>query len=158
MFIKFINKKRKIVLNGYMSIEASFIMPWVIFLFVFIIYTSFYLYDKCVLFQDAYALSLRGSIQKEDGKVLQYINEHMAEQFGNKYFGVGKVEGKAEQSGQEVRVIGTCSVKIPFDNFLTFSNESGWQIQTEAKAQVINPTKVIRKCRMAENIIDSIGG
>ena len=154
----FEHKKRKIVLRGYMSIEASFIMPWVIFLFVFLMYTSFYLYDKCVLFQDSYTVCMRGSIQKEDGKVLQYVNEHMAEQFGNKYFGVGKVEGKAERSGDEVRVIGTCSVKIPFDNFLTFSNESGWNIQTEAKAQIINPTKIIRKCRMAENIIDNIGG
>lgn len=153
----FKHKKRKFALKGYMSLEASFIMPWVIFLFVFLIYTSFYLYDKCVLFQDAYMLCLRGSVQKEEGGALKYVNEHMMEKFGSKYFGVGRVDAKAEQSGQEIRVIGTCSVKIPIAHFLTMSNKSGWQIQTEAKAQIINPTKIIRKCRMAEKIIDKAG-
>lgn len=151
-------KQRRKALKGYMTLEASFIMPWVIFLFAFLIYASFYLYDKCVLFQDAYVLALRGSVQKEEAEALKYVNEHMGTQFGNKYFGVGRVNGSAEKSKKEIKVIGSCSVKIPFDNFLTFSKESGWQISTQAAAQIINPTKVIRKCRMAENIIEKVGG
>lgn len=154
----FKHKERRIALKGYMTLEASFIMPWVIFIFVFLIYSSFYLYDKCVLFQDAYTLCLRASVQKEDGGAMKYINEHMTEKFGSKYFGVGNIDGSARRSGQEIRLVGKCAVKIPFDNFLTFSGESGWQIQTEAKAWVINPTKVIRKCRIAENLIKKAGG
>lgn len=139
--------------KGYMTIEAGFIIPWVIFLFVFIIYGSFYLYDKCVLFQDAYAVCFRGSIQKDEGEILTYINEHLIEQFGRKYFGVGGVEGSVRQSGRDVYVAGVCSVKTPFTHFLTMPGKSGWQIQTEAAARIMNPTKMIRKCRMAENII-----
>ena len=154
----FKHKKRKPALKGYMSIEASFIMPWVIFLFVFLIYTSFYLYDKCVLYQDAYTLCLRGSVQKEDGGALKYVNKHMREQFGSKYFGVGRVDARAEQSGQEIRVIGACSLKVPISNFLTMSKADAWLIQTEAKAQIINPVKIIRKCRMTEKIINKVGG
>lgn len=142
--------------KGYMTVEASLIMPCVIFLFVFLIYTGFYLYDKCVLFQDVYVLSMRGSVQKEEGGCLKYINEHMEKQFGSKYFGVGRVEGKAEQSGQDVRVSGSCSVKAPFNNFLTFSGADGWTIRTEAKARVINPTRIIRKCRVAENLLRKV--
>ena len=56
-----LNKMKK----GYMSVEASFIITWTVFLFVFLIYLSFYSYDKCVLFQDAYAVCFRGSIQKQ---------------------------------------------------------------------------------------------
>lgn len=131
-------------------------MPWVIFLFVFLIYMSFYLYDKCVLFQDAYAVCFRGSIQKEENGALNYIDSHMETQFGRKYFGVGSLETRAAQSGKEVRVYGACSIKIPFHHFLTMAAKSGWQIQTEARAQIINPTRVIRKCRMAENILNKI--
>ncbi|MCM1039999.1 MAG: hypothetical protein NC434_11815 [Ruminococcus sp.] len=137
-----------------MSVEAGFIMPWVIFLFVFLIYGSFYLYDKCVLFQDAYAVCFRGSIQKEE-EPADYINAHLTEQFGRKYFGTGSVEGSVRQSGQKVYVSGMCSVKVPFTNFLMMSGNEGWQIRTEAAAQIINPTKIIRKCRMAENMIQS---
>ncbi len=140
-------------MKGYMSIEAAFIIPWVIFLFVFLIYISFYLYDKCVLFQDAYTVCFRGSIQKEENSALNYIQEHIEEQFGRKYFGVGKVEKSVRQSGKEVYVYGECHVKMPFSHFLVLANKDGWHIQTNAKAEIINPTKVIRKCRMVENVL-----
>lgn len=155
---KLFNSKKRRALKGYMTLEASLIMPWVVFLFIFLIYMSFYLYDKCVLFQDSYSLCLRGSVQKEDDGAVKYVNAHMAEKFGSKYFGVGKVIGSVKQSGKEIRVEGECNVKIPFDNFLTFSREKGWHIKTEASAQIINPTDIIRKCRMAENLIKKAGG
>lgn len=136
-----------------MTVEAGFIMPWVIFLFVFLIYGSFYLYDKCVLFQDAYTVCFRGSIQKDEKEALPYVENHMKEQFGKKYFGVGKVEGSVRQAGQELCVNGSCSVKVPIVHFITMAKEDGWQIQTEASACIMNPTKLIRRCRMAENIL-----
>lgn len=139
-----------------MTLEAAFIIPWVIFLFVFLIYSGFYFYNKCVLFQDAYAICFRGSIQKDEGGVVDYINAHMGEQFGSKYFGVENVSGSVEKKRQSVIVYGTCSVKIPFWNFLTMAKSDGWQIQTGVKAQIINPTKVIRKCRMVENFFDGL--
>lgn len=142
-------------IKGYMTLEAAFMIPWVIFLFVFLIYASFYLYDKCVLFQDCYAVCFRGSVQKEENGALDYINSHMERQFGRKYFGVGSVEGAVEQEGKEVSVYGTCSVKIPFAHFITMANAHGWQIRTSAKAQMINPTKVIRRCRMVENVLQA---
>lgn len=146
-------KIKTISVNAYMTLEASFIMPWVIFIFVFLIYISFYSYDKCVLFQDTYALCLRGSIQKEKGTAVDYINSHMAGQFGKKYFGVGRIEASVEQHGKEVKVYAECSVRLPFKHFLTMSNADGWHIRTEAGAWEINPTKLIRSFRMAENLL-----
>lgn len=139
--------------KGYMTLEASVIMPWVIFIFVFLIYMSFYLYDKCVLFQDAYALCLRGSIQKEEDGAVNYINTHMSGQFGKKYFGTNNVQGSVERCGQEIKVYAACNVKMPFNHFMTMAKAGGWQIQTEARAKIINPTKVIRRCRMIEKIL-----
>lgn len=143
-------------IDGYMSLEAAFVIPWVIFLFVLLIYVSFYLYDKCVLFQDAYTICFRGSIQKEENGALDYIQTHMAAQFGGKYFGVESVEKSAKQSGKEVYVYASCRVRVPFGHFLAMANEDGWQIQTSAKAQIANPTKILRKCRMAENALHFI--
>lgn len=136
-----------------MTIEAAFIIPWVIFLFVFLIYTCFYFYDKCVLFQDSYTICFRASIRKEENGISDYVNSHMEQQFGKKYFGVGKVEANMQQSAREVNIYAACSVKVPFTHFLTMTQEEGWSIQTQAKAQIINPTKIIRKCRMAENVL-----
>lgn len=140
-------------IRGYMTLEAAFIIPWVIFIFVFLIYAAFYLYDKCVLFQDAYTVCFRASIQKEENGISDYLSSHMESRFGRKYFGVGTVEKRAEWSDKEVSVYGACSVKIPFGHFLTMAGKSGWQIQTQAKAQIMNPVKIIRRCRMAENVV-----
>lgn len=136
-----------------MTVEAGFIIPWVIFLFIFLIYAGFYLYDKCVLFQDAYTVCFLGSIQKNETGALDYINAHMKEQFGSKYFGTEGVQGSARKEGQEVMVFGACGVKVPLNHFLTMAGKGGWQIQTEARAQIVNPTKIIRRCRMAENAL-----
>lgn len=150
-------KKRKNAgykeMGGYMTVEAAFIIPWVIFLFVFLIYAAFYLYDKCVLFQDAYTVCFRASVQKEENGVSDYLSSHMEERFGRKYFGVGKVEKNVEQDRKEVSVYAACNVKTPIRHFLVMPQTDGWQIQTQAKAQIMNPTKIIRKCRMAENAL-----
>lgn len=137
---------------GYMSVEASFLITWTVFLFVFIIYLSFYSYDKCVLFQDAYAVCFRGSIQKQENQVVPYISAHMQEQFGKKYFGVGEVHGTVDQSGHTASVTGECQVRVPIRNLFTLYDKEGWKLRTQAKAQIINPTGVIRKCRWIGNV------
>lgn len=146
----FLRKMRK----GYMSVEATFIITWTIFLFVFLIYLSFYSYDKCVLFQDAYAVCFRGSIQKQEDKVVPYISAHIQEQFGRKYFGVGQVHGAVDREGHTTSVTGECQVKVPIHHFFTLYDKKGWNIRTQARAQIVNPTKVIRKCRWVSNMID----
>ncbi|MDE7231796.1 MAG: hypothetical protein K2N37_01790 [Lachnospiraceae bacterium] len=138
--------------KGYMTVEAAFLITWTVFLFVLLIYLSFYSYDKCVLFQDAYTVCFRGSIQKKEDQVVPYINAHMQQQFGRKYFGVGKVQGTVDRNGNTTSVTGECQVKVPIRQFFTMHDRAGWKIKTKAKAQIINPTKVIRKCRWVGNL------
>lgn len=137
--------------RGYMTVEASFIVTWTIFLFVLLIYLSFYSYDKCVLFQDAYAVCFRGSIQKKEEQVVPYINAHMEEQFGSKYFGVGQVHGTVDKNGNTTSVTGECQVKVPVRQMFTMDDKAGWLISTQARSQIINPSKVIRRCRWVKN-------
>ena len=137
--------------KGYMTLEASFLITWTLFLFVLLIYLSFYSYDKCVLFQDAYSVCFRGSIQKDEEQVVPYIDSHMQKQFGKKYFGVGKVQGTVDRNGNMTSVTGECQVKVPIRQLFTMHGKAGWRIRTRAKAQIINPTKMIRRCRWAGN-------
>lgn len=140
-----------------MTLEASFIITWTVFLFVLLIYLSFYSYDKCILFQDAYTVCFRGSIQKDEGQVVSYIDAHMQKQFGKKYFGVGKVSGTVDRDGNTTSVTGECQVKVPVRQFFTIYDQAGWKIRTRARAQIINPTKLIRRSRMAGNVISEFG-
>lgn len=146
----FIKKKVK----GYMTVEASFIVTWTVFVFVFLIYLSFYSYDKCVLFQDAYAVCFRGSIQKQEDNVVSYISAHMKEQIGNKYFATSEIHGSVDRNGNVADVTGECQVKVPIKAAFTMYGRSGWQIRTRARAQIINPTHIIRKSRWIGNIME----
>ena len=137
-----------------MTVEAAFLITWTVFLFVLLIYLSFYSYDKCVLFQDAYTVCFKGSVQKDEDQVVPYINAHMQQQFGKKYFGVRKVQGTVDRNGNTTSVTGECQVKVPIRQFFTMHDQAGWKIKTKAKAQIINPTKVIRKCRWAGNLLN----
>ena len=47
--------------NGYLTVEASFLMPMVLFLYMLVILCGFYLYNRCVISQDNYLLAFRGS-------------------------------------------------------------------------------------------------
>lgn len=137
---------------GYMTVEASFIITWTLFVFVFLIYLSFYSYDKCVLFQDAYAVCFRGSIQKQEDSIVSYISAHLKEQFGKKYFATGEVHGSVDRNGNVTDVIGECQVKVPIRTAFTMYNQSGWKIRTRARAQIVNPTHIIRKSRWVGNM------
>ncbi len=134
-----------------MTAEASFIVTWTIFIFVFLIYLSFYSYDKCVLFQDAYTVCFRGSVQKPEEAVVPYIGAHMKEQFGEKYFATSEVRGSVDRQGNSADVIGECQVKVPIRTDYTMHGQAGWQIRTRARAQIINPTHIIRKKRLVGN-------
>lgn len=137
---------------GYMTVEASFIITWTLFVFVFLIYLSFYSYDKCVLFQDAYAVCFRGSIQKKEDSIVSYISAHMKEQFGKKYFATGEIHGSVDCNGNVADVIGECQIKVPVRAIFTMYNQSGWKIRTRARAQIVNPTHIIRKSRWVGNM------
>lgn len=143
----------KKTVKGYMTLEAAFLLTWTMFLFVLLIYLSFYSYDKCVLFQDAYTVCFQGSIQKDEERIVPYINANLQKQFGKKYFGVGKVEGKVDKDGNTTSVTGECQVKVPIRQFFTMYGKQGWKISTRAKAQIANPTKILRKCRFAGNLL-----
>ncbi len=145
----FLRKRAK----GYMTLEASFLITWTLFVFVLLIYLSFYSYDKCILFQDAYTVCFKGSIQKDENQIVPYINANLQKQFGEKYFGVGKVKGTVDKSGNTTSVTGECQVKVPIRQMFTMHGKSGWKITTRAKAQIANPTKIIRKCRFVGSLL-----
>ncbi|MBQ8596617.1 MAG: pilus assembly protein [Lachnospiraceae bacterium] len=48
-------------LKGYFTVEASFIMPIVLFLYLAVLTAALLLYNRCVVSQDCYLVGLRGA-------------------------------------------------------------------------------------------------
>ncbi len=71
-------KKRKpISLDGYMTLEASFIVPLAFICFIIILLYTFYLYNHLVVYQSCYISALRGSQIKNatTDAVKNYVDE-----------------------------------------------------------------------------------
>lgn len=122
--------------KGYLTVEASMLVPLVVLLIALLLYLSFFLYNRCILTQDAYILAFRGSIQKEEREVQKYIEECSKVQFSKKYAGMKNIEKNIAVSNKKI------TVKI---SGVTSNN---WLIEKEAEAERINPAKVIRKIRL----------
>ena len=58
----YMKKSKRTYLCGYMTIEASLIIPLVIGTYFFLIFAGFFLYNKCILTQDTYIICYRASV------------------------------------------------------------------------------------------------
>lgn len=98
--------------NGYFTVEASFVMPMILVLYLLIILCGFFLHNRCMISQDNYLLAFRGSRFTEtsenygeiiygqmDGKEVDtaYIRTRMARRAGIYPF----YDPEAEQAGRK---------------------------------------------------------
>lgn len=69
--------------NGYFTIEAAFILPIVLFIYLVIILSAMFLYCRCVISQDEFLLSMRGGrLTLGEEKYGEAIYGSEAEAFG----------------------------------------------------------------------------
>lgn len=138
-------KKRK-GMKAYLSVEAAFIMPVVLFLYLAIILLAVFLYDRCVISQDYYLLALRGSR-------FSAARENYAEViYGKK--GAGSLNREYLLDRMERK-----NMTYPFyrqekenivitDNSVVVSSKGfGGKLEVEKKIKQENPMELIRKRR-----------
>lgn len=140
---------------GYMTVEASFIVPLVVFIIVWIIYLGYFEYDRCLLFQDNYMLaSQTASIIKTREDRTAWLNAHLRSQYGNKYMGIGSVDTSGEVTGAQVRVQSSLTVRHPLAYHAGMIPASNWHISDEVHVDHYSFTKRIRLFRSAGRVLD----
>ena len=131
-------------------------VPLVVFLIGFIFYLTFYLYNRCVVSQDAYILAFRGSIccEKNPEEIKQYVISDSPRQFGRKYIGLSGLISTVETDIKKVTVKASGTMNISFAEQLL--PQKCWYFQTEKEAQRICPTECVRKVRLVKKIGNKI--
>lgn len=140
--------------NAYMSLEASFIMGWVVFIIVFLIYLSFYSYNRCILFQDSYSITFRTSqkpLSKE--RKLEYANAKVNEQFGKKYITAKNMEKVVTIKGDKVITNVKLDVRPSVSLRSVFLPPDEWSLSSVVEVEIQNPTEIIRGFRKAESLL-----
>ena len=102
--------------NGYMTLEMALVFPAVFALVIMILYTAFFLYDKCRMTQDLYTEAYRQSIVR--GKTAPQMKVDTSGYFMMKECGCTLTTGseiRAEAAGQIAPALVTGTDKAVFE-------------------------------------------
>ncbi len=134
-----------------MTLEASLLIPMVLCVIVIMIYTAFYLYDRCLLNQNAYLVCFRESIMKEEsagsGTSGKSEGKDGRKQFPGSYFAVTGFQTEDESTKESVAISGSAKVTPAVFGGSSLMPKSVWTIRFRGKASRFDPPGKIRRFR-----------
>lgn len=138
-----IRKKR--MLMGSYTVEASLLFPMVVILCVLIIYLTFFVYDECSLWQSAYIAALRGGTsragqEKEEETAGRTVRQLLKEQL----LAAEHVEYEAHSDKRTVRVLIGMNLRPPVGKGMTADS---WRLESKGEMERLRPVEYIRMCR-----------
>ena len=145
------DKERKsYVLKGYMTVEASAIVPAVFILGVLILYLMFYMYDRCVMTQDLYTAAYRRSIER---------GKNSAEKEGgeidkSRMFMLSKCSHSVSGGGT-ITASGEGTMCVPGASAFA-KTEGSWKFSVSMKARKTDPPLSFRRYRRIRAVAGQI--
>ena len=137
--------------EAYFTVEAVLIFPIALYICIFIIYSGFYIYDRCVISQDAYRAALRGSsLYRQDNKeVYNAAEDTLKMLMTDKYIAAECTFMIGVQQDVNITIEG--STVMPFRGLALLTGQEDRYIKETAKSKCMNPVFFIRMCRQLEN-------
>ena len=139
-----------------MTLEATCLMPIILFCLLFIIYMGFWEYDKCLVEQDIFSAMLRGSnaVDISNEELNQYLAGNVFAE--NKYLYLGAVQEEISVSKEEMTFQWKGAVKTILNNNQMLSGVNAFTLQGSYQVQRYDPISFIRNCRKVEHGFDRI--
>ena len=143
-------KKR---LNGYFTVEAALILPVAIGVYLFLIYSMFFQYNRCLLEQDASSLVVRAvqDTQEDPAQMIDKVKQQETLLELKRYMAFSKEESVFECKGGKVRIEKKGKTKAPFLSFLSLSEQGRFHCTAEIQARRMDPCMMIRLLRKTIN-------
>lgn len=133
--------------NGYMTLEASLLMPMTAMLCGFLMLLSFYLYTVTFLNQAAYIAALRGSLARAGRDRGTVASEEMERILEESVLPVRNLKKEVTATGLEVKVTLEVEISLPFPEIFPLENRV-WQIRAEKRVRIRSAVAFIRGMRM----------
>lgn len=146
--------KRKLVLKGSYTIEASFLLPMILTVIVVITYLSMFLHDRQVLNSAAYTASLRGSQMINGENIFSEVEKCSKALINNKLLITDGIVTDIEVNSNEVSVKYNGRIELPGTAFICrylIGGADNIAVTAQSSAKCQNAVDFIRKCRIIEN-------
>lgn len=137
--------------NGYFTIEAAFILPVVLFLYLLIILAALFLYCRCVISQDDFLLGMRA------GRFTWGENDYGEVIYGNEQENTWSAESYVEERLAARKQLypfypaetGQC--RINKETIIVQTTQKGSKNRITKVIQRVNPVQIIREGRKNDN-------
>lgn len=144
-------------LKGYFTVEATLVMPIVVCIMALLCYLGFFMYNRCLLEQDAYRIGLRGSISTglTNKETADYISEQGKDILSN-YYAVSVLDKNIKVSMLEISVGLQGEMQVPFA-FVSWEDKKlcrEWEMQAVKELDRTQPVDFIRACRKVEKLVN----
>ncbi|MBD5551077.1 MAG: hypothetical protein HDQ96_07875 [Lachnospiraceae bacterium] len=143
----------KSTLHGYMTLEASLIMPFVWFSVFLVIFAGFFQYDRCIAEQDGKMIVLRASElrEKDEAEVIRTVIDK-GELAGKKKLlfsdGIQK-EFHFSKGKANIKISG--KVNTILSSLIKAEEFHAFDYVSEYEAEQYDPVQLIRTCRRFVN-------
>lgn len=142
--------------NGYFTIEASFIVPMILCLYLLVVSVALFLYDRCLISQDGFLLGMRAATftcaGESYGEVI-YGNAggtaFSKEDYVTERWEMRRPYYLENKWGKLVCITGKDDIQISFCG-ITDTN------RINKKLQILNPVKEIREGRKNNHVSSKV--
>ena len=134
--------------EAYFTVEAALVLPMVIGVVLLVLYLLFFQYDRCLMEQEAGALSVRGcALQITDGEELVRQLSLQASKSDKAYLAWDKENARIRLQKNRVRVECSGGLKFPFRGLILWGGDNVWESSVAYESHRIKPVDFIRNCR-----------
>ena len=144
--------------EGYMTLEATLLMPFVLMSLFFLLYMGFYRYDACLTKQDACIIAVCGEIPWRREVAHRYVKDAMSGRYPEKYlsYSATRTEEKTEEGSVTVSLAGR--VVVPIGGVFFVRGKERMVTEATVEAKRLKSVEFVRNCRKLEGIIRAVTG
>ena len=147
--------KKKVYYDAYMTVEASFIVPLAVMIFLLLLYWGFFCYDKSVSVQCSYLAALRASNEWEltTSELKQMALEELDTLTEQMILFVKMDERTADANLLNIETEVSGNMDILF-SALRGDDMTNWLIDSKKSAYRLKPSSYIRKYHLVGEITE----
>lgn len=147
--------ERKARTEGYFTVEAALIYPFVIAVILLIMYIWFYLYDSCLMEQDIAGVLLKGTMQQDtnNNERIEYMESSAANMYTEQYMFWQWEDFSAEIIEGKIKVTVSGSLTFPFEGLNFWNDENTWETERTYTSGIFKRMFIIRTFRKIDGIL-----
>ncbi len=132
-------------MKGSFTVEASFLVPFALYVIIFVLYVGFYWYDAAVCAHACFVTSRALALTEGDSEVLTQQQTALLE----KTVGLDHLSMTAETQGEKYSVMVEADLYVPFVGFCFSVQETQWAYSLDQR-DFIRSADVILKALHAQ--------